>query len=61
MCNDCELYVVNLSDSGEVVEPELGDKMQHCNSRTGYEMIIHGYQPDECTECNLIREVCLYS
>lgn len=54
--NEPRLYVVDLS-TGEVTGgPEPGI-VQHCNSTTEYEMIVHPYAPDECDHCAVIREI----
>lgn len=29
----------------------IGKKVDHCNERTGYEMVSHTYQPKRCAEC----------
>ncbi|MER5703486.1 hypothetical protein ABT023_16295 [Micromonospora sp. NPDC002296] len=36
--------------------PEPGT-VQHCNSATGYEMIVHPYAPDECDHCAEIAQI----
>lgn len=38
----------------DVTEP-IGKNVDHCNQRTGYEMISHMYQPKRCAECLRIR------
>lgn len=42
-------------------EPELGELVQHCNSRTDYTFIIHAYNPHSCEHCLDIRHVVLRS
>lgn len=35
--------------------PTPGERVQHCNSRTEYEMIVHPYAPGgDCDECDRI-------
>lgn len=43
----------------EIVWPAWGEEVQHCNSRTEYEMIIHPYNPRDCNECLRILELYL--
>jgi hypothetical protein len=38
-------------------EPAICELVQHCNPRTEYELIKHPYEPDACTECQIIREI----
>jgi hypothetical protein len=33
--------------------------VDHCNSRTGYEMITHPYDPDNCSECHICAMIIL--
>jgi hypothetical protein len=40
-----------------VVTPVLGERVQHCNARTDYELIAHPYAPAECDECARIAEI----
>lgn len=39
---------------GIVFEPVPDEPVAHCNTRTGYELIEHGYRPGECAECDRV-------
>lgn len=45
----------------ELSEPALGQMVTHCNERTGYEFIMHPYDPDTCEHCLDVRQVVLRS
>lgn len=36
--------------------PVPGEQVQHCNARTEYEMVVHGYAPNDCAECDRIED-----
>lgn len=36
---------------------KLAIKVQHCNERTRYEMIVHYYNPYDCCHCAEIRDL----
>lgn len=43
-----------------ITNPVPGETVvDHCNSRTGYEMITHPYDPDTCDECHICAMIIL--
>lgn len=35
----------------------IASTVNHCNSKTNYEMIVHVFNPDGCTHCAEIRNI----
>lgn len=47
-----------LDELAELIRQGLArPTVQHCNARTGYELIVHDYDPDECRQCDELRDL----
>lgn len=44
----------------EEIPVEHETTVDHCNSRTEYELIRHLYDPENCDECSRIQSVILF-
>lgn len=52
-----EAYKNGFDNASKVAINSAYGLVQHCNSRTNYEMIEHHYNPDGCNHCAEIREI----
>lgn len=51
-----EQHVKDTCPYPRMLEP-IGEHVQHCNIRTGYQMIDHLYLPLLCPECRFIQRI----